>query len=1018
MTRRDAEVKNRCDTGRESLVDRWNGKEHLPRKTACPCSLQFCFPHFLDLALTCFASAATVTTPSLYRPIRGYRFQHLLSISHVPVQHFPEGIQSCIFVAATSGHTEQTQPGVFGCLQRLDHACVQGQIQPTHHPDPPPTVHGSVKAPAVCNGIHSRRQNSEKTPLARGKDTDTHSDTLLHHGQAALETAIPRLPKPARQALPVSPWTVLMSGATAPRLQNVLSRPVLSSKPDAGRTSSHHLLKNLLLASRFAASTLVATTSSAGASTSTGTSSPDPGPTINKSQTNRNPSTYTSPPNSLSRTFSASNLLAWYRTLPSPYFNLSGHLDDLSSLIRPFLAFLDPSSLSSPYSMASTSYAFSTSSGSDFSTPRSSSPHSSASVASARSSHSSTFSAGKRLSMSSVRRTSASNPMSSVDLSTIEEALKMANLDTMKGYCQKTYGEVHQETTTEYISQEEARGYQVLNQPHWNKVADFRISPKGTSFTPEERVAKNLTGLIPHVMEDSEKQVERALKMIRTRQTDIDRYLYLSTLKSQNVDLFYRLLMDHAKEMMPLVYTPTIGDVCLQYSTLYTRPEALYISIKQRKSIRTILRNWPYPQPEICVVTDGSRILGLGDLGVNGVGIPIGKLALYTAAAGIHPDKTLPIVLDCGTANETNLKDPLYLGLRQKRIPVAEQQEFMDEFMEAAAEVFPDMVVQFEDFESEKAFNYLDRYRDQYKCFNDDIQGTGAVVLAGYIGAVNLSNVPIEEQRLVFMGAGSAGVGVAKQLVEYYTKRGLSEQQAKDKFWLVDTKGLVTKDRGDKLAEHKKYFARTDNNGHQFRTLEEVIEYVKPSALVGLTATHGVFTESVVRALKASVDAGGLGRRPILFPLSNPLTKAECTFKEAIDWTDGTVLFASGSPFSSYTTNGVTYHPNQGNNVYVFPGIGLGAILAKATRVTDDMIYTSAAALANSLNADEVKHGLIYPRIDRVREASVIVAREVMKSARREGVSTLPEEQWLEWEEWGDVDLERYIKQHIYDPKF
>ncbi|KAK4114432.1 hypothetical protein N656DRAFT_704602 [Canariomyces notabilis] len=544
---------------------------------------------------------------------------------------------------------------------------------------------------------------------------------------------------------------------------------------------------------------------------------------------------------------------------------------------------------------------------------------------------------------------------------------------------------------------------------------------QGLSFTPEQRISKNLTGLIPHVMEDSKKQCERALKMIRTRQTGIDKYLYLSTLKRENVDLFYRLLIDHAKELMPLVYTPTIGDVCLQYSTLYTRPEALYISIKQRKSIRTILRNWPYANPEICVVTDGSRILGLGDLGVNGVGIPIGKLALYTAAAGIRPEKTLPIVLDCGTANETNLKDPLYLGLRAKRVPVPEQQAFMDEFMEAAADVYPDMVVQFEDFESEKAFNYLDRYRNKYKCFNDDIQGTGAVVLAGYIGAVNLSGVPIEEQRLVFMGAGSAGVGVAKQLVEYYTKRGLSEQAAKDKFWLVDTKGLVTKDRGDKLADHKKYFARTDNNGHQFRTLEEVIEYVKPTALVGLTATFGVFTESVVRALKASVDAGGLGRRPILFPLSNPLSKAECTFEQAVTWTDGTVIFASGSPFSQFTVkvsdHAVTYYPNQGNNVYVFPGIGLGAILAKASRVTDNMIYTSAAALAGSLNADEIHKGLIYPRIERVRDASIIVAREVMKAARRDGVSQLAEEQWLEWEEWGDLALDKYIKARIYDPQ-
>jgi malate dehydrogenase (oxaloacetate-decarboxylating)(NADP+) len=288
------------------------------------------------------------------------------------------------------------------------------------------------------------------------------------------------------------------------------------------------------------------------------------------------------------------------------------------------------------------------------------------------------------------------------------------------------------------------------------------------------------------------------------------------------------------------------------------------------------------------------------------------------------------------------------------------------------------------------------------------------------MGAVDLSGVPIEEQRLVFMGAGSAGVGVAKQLVEYYTKRGLTEQAAKDKFWLVDTKGLVTKDRGDKLADHKKYFARSDNGGHQFRSLEEVIEYVKPTALIGLTATFGVFTESVIRALKASVDAGGLSRRPILFPLSNPLTKAECTFEQAVQWTDGTVIFASGSPFSPFTVKAndhtITYHPNQGNNVYVFPGLGLGAILAKASRVTDEMVYTSAAALAGSLNADEIHKGLIYPRIERVRDASVIVAREVMKAARRGGVSLLPESQWIEWEEWGDVALTNYIKDRIYDP--
>ncbi|KNA96396.1 hypothetical protein FOXG_01611 [Fusarium oxysporum f. sp. lycopersici 4287] len=613
----------------------------------------------------------------------------------------------------------------------------------------------------------------------------------------------------------------------------------------------------------------------------------------------------------------------------------------------------------------------------------SSSPHSTASseIATPRSRSSTT---------SSPRRLTDSNPMSPVDLSKIEQEIKMAALDQHRGYVQDHYAEVKQDRTPEYVDESNAAGYQIVREPLWNK---------GLAFTPEERASKNLTGLLPHTMESFETQCARAMKMIQTRQTPID--------KDQNTDLFYRLLIDNIRELMPLVYTPTIGDVCLQYSSIYTRPEALYISIKQRKSIRAMLRNWPCQDPEICVVT-----MALASL------VWIGKPALYTGAAGIHPSKTLPIVLDCGTQQRGEPERPLLPW----RPSYPEQQAFMDEFMEAAREVFPSMVVQFEDFDSEKAFGYLDRYRDQYRCFNDDIQGTGAVVLGGYIGAVEQSGVPIEEQRLVFMGAGSAGVGVAKQLVEYYTRRGLSEAAARDKFWLVDTKGLVTKDRGDRLAEHKKYFARTDNNGQQYRTLEEVIEYVKPSALVGLTATFGVFTEPVVRALKHSVQEGGLERRPILFPLSNPLTKAECTFEQAIEWTEGTVLFASGSPFNPVKakfgdeTHHTVYHPNQGNNVYIFPGLGLGAILAKASRVTDEMVYTSAAALAGSLNADEVHKGLIYPRIERVRDASVIVAREVMKAARRGGVSELPESQWAEWEEWGDVALTTYIKQRIYNP--
>lgn len=589
----------------------------------------------------------------------------------------------------------------------------------------------------------------------------------------------------------------------------------------------------------------------------------------------------------------------------------------------------------------------------------------------------------------------------------------MASLNTLKGYKQGSTGAVRQ-TGRNYlaINREHLKGYEIIREPTMNR---------GTSFTPEERVDHHLTGLIPHHLENLSVQCTRAMRVINTRQTNIDKYMYLSSLKANNYDLFYRLLIDNITQLMPLVYTPTIGDVCLQYSTLYTRPEALYISIKQRKSIRTIIRNWPYPNPSICVVTDGSRILGLGDLGINGVGISIGKLALYVGAAGIHPEKCLPIVLDCGTDNRDNLCDPLYLGLRCPRVPRPDADQFMQEFMEAVEEVYPDMLVQFEDFETEKAFHYLEKYRPR-KCFNDDIQGTGAVVLAGYMGAVNLSGVPIEDQRIVFMGAGSAGVGVAKQVLEYYTRGGMSEQQAKDKFYLVDTTGLVTKDRPGNLAEHKRYFARGDNNGHQFATLEEVIEYVKPTALIGLTATFGVFTEAIVRALKISVEAGGLGRRPILFPLSNPLTKAECTFQQAVQWTDGTVIFASGSPFQPVSQKvgqeqTVTYYPNQGNNVYIFPGLGLGTILSKATKVTDDMVFSSSVALAGSLNNKEIYEGRIYPELQRVREASIIVAREVMKSARREGVSTLPEAQWEEWEEWGDVCLDQWIRAQIYDPQ-
>ncbi|KAI0045035.1 malic enzyme [Auriscalpium vulgare] len=511
-----------------------------------------------------------------------------------------------------------------------------------------------------------------------------------------------------------------------------------------------------------------------------------------------------------------------------------------------------------------------------------------------------------------------------------------------------------------------------------NGVQKLKVEPQPPPPPPR--------GLFP-AAHDEHVHAIRCLAQLRSKDKPIEKYIYLSALKNTDEHMFYRLCLAYMEEFTPIIYTPTVGDACLQHSHIFRRPEGLYISIKDKGNIGSILRAWPKrEQARISVVTDGSRILGLGDLGVNGMPISIGKLSLYIAGAGIRPSSTIPICLDLGTNNEKFLKDPLYLGLRQKRVSDEVMTDFMEEFMAEMVKTFPKLLVQFEDFSTEHAFYYLDSFRHRYPVFNDDVQGTGAVVLSGFLNAAKLSSAasgrPLTSHRILFLGAGSAGVGVAMQLMSFFKLQGLSEEDARSRIYLVDSQGLIYDSRGP-MAEHKKYFSRTDYQGPPITNLVEVIKYVKPTALLGLSTIKGAFNQDVVELMAA------LNPRPIIFPLSNPVRLSECEFQEAVDWTQGRVLFASGSPFPETEFQGKLLHPGQGNNMYIFPGLGLGCILCQASTVTDSMVEASSLGLADSLTQDERDHDLLYPRLERIREISSFIAMRVVRKAQEEGVDRL-----------------------------
>lgn len=528
---------------------------------------------------------------------------------------------------------------------------------------------------------------------------------------------------------------------------------------------------------------------------------------------------------------------------------------------------------------------------------------------------------------------------------------------------------------------------------------------KSTAFTKEERRKLGIMGLLPPCVETLEEQVKRAEMQLRAFRTPIEKHVYLASLLERNETLFYKLLLSNLEEIMPLIYTPTVGEACKEFCHIFRCATGMYISHEDREDIERTIDNWPYV-PDIIVVTDGSRILGLGDLGANGMGIPIGKLSLYVAGAGFHPARTLPVQLDVGTNNEELLNDPLYLGSRHKRIRGPEFYSLVDRFINAVVRKWPDVLIQFEDFSNDVCFELLDKYKNKVLCFNDDIQGTGAVICSGFINAVRLSSIPGKEHRLVFYGAGSAGVGVADQIVSVLMQlEGLTREEARKRFWFVDSKGLVCTSRPDypNMPSFKKDYARTDVDT-PIRGLLDIVKYVKPTGIIGLSGQGQAFTEDVIREVSRNTP------KPIIFALSNPTSNSECTAQQAYEWTNGAAIFASGSPFAPVTlADGRVCTPGQGNNMYIFPGLGLGTVISKSRHVSDNMVLAAAKELANCLTDEDLAQGRLYPRLTEIRAISTRIANAVAKTAVEEGLSRVadPPADWTE-----------RIRDYMYIPQY
>lgn len=524
-----------------------------------------------------------------------------------------------------------------------------------------------------------------------------------------------------------------------------------------------------------------------------------------------------------------------------------------------------------------------------------------------------------------------------------------------------------------------------------------RVRTKSTAFSREERDALGLRGLLPHNVSNLDTQKMRVLANMRRKAYDIERYIFLTALQERNQTLFYRTLIDHIEEIMPLIYTPTVGQACKEFAHIFRKPQGFYITPEDSGHISSMLDNWPEKDVRVIVITDGQRILGLGDLGANGMGIPIGKLALYVACAGIQPHQCLPVMLDVGTANEELRQDPLYLGYPYPRVHGDAYDALVAEFVDAVRAKFPKALIQFEDFQTPNAYRLLNTYRDQVLCFNDDIQGTAAVALAGVYASTRISDKRFEDLKIMFLGAGSAATGIADLICAAFQKKGLSYDEARARLWFVDVEGLVVESRTDLMPHNLPY-------AHEHRELDflSAIRTIKPDVLIGATGAPGTFTQEVIQTMAEIND------RPTIFALSNPTSSAECTAEQAYEWTDGRAIFASGSPFETVSLNGHTHRPAQGNNAYIFPGIGLGAIVADATIISENMFLAAAEALSDEVTDEDIAEGAIYPRLPTIREVSAKIAERVADTACREGVAqaSYPE------------GYAQVIRDYMYDPSY
>lgn len=521
---------------------------------------------------------------------------------------------------------------------------------------------------------------------------------------------------------------------------------------------------------------------------------------------------------------------------------------------------------------------------------------------------------------------------------------------------------------------------------------------KGTAFSQAERHALGLRGLVPPNIQTIDDQVKRFLTTYKKRSTDLERYIDLASLQDRNETLYYHIITKFIVEMMPMIYTPTVGQACQQFGQIFRRSHGMYISQNDRGHIADLLQNWPRKDIRVIVVTDGERILGLGDLGANGMGISIGKLALYTACAGIHPTQCLPIAIDVGTNNEALLEDPLYLGMHQRRTTGEAYDSLVEEFITAASEAFPKALIQFEDFANHNAFRFLHKYRNRVCTFNDDIQGTASVALAGIYSALRITGGKLRDQRLLFFGAGEAGTGVGELMVTALMTEGLSEAEARKACWFVDSKGLVVQSRTD-LNDQKLPFAQ---DHAPLKDPLAIIEALQPTALIGASGQPGTFTQAIIEATTRSAG------RPIIFALSNPTSKAECTAAQAYEWSNGAAIFASGSPFAPVEFDGKRFVPGQGNNAYIFPGVGLGILASGSRLVTDEMFLTAARTLAELVTETDLAKGRIYPSLKQIREVSVAIAVAVARVAEQSGLAT----------ETLPADSQAAIRDLMYQPNY